>query len=185
MLAQLKKIGYHIDAHISLGHIGRINIQQVKDLLARRQDMLWEGLEMCPRTCASERAMFCRYIRWFARPPDAPQPRCVYRDHIPPRTLKTFIRFRLGCHDLPVAVGRHAGIPRSARLCSRCSTGIVGDEHHLMFTCPAVAHVRSEFPQLFHGPRTVQAFMWQRDLVGVATFVSLALDAYHNPEGAP
>jgi hypothetical protein len=53
VLAQLKKIGYHIDAHIRLGHVQRINIQCVKDLLARREDMLWEGLEMSPRTCAS------------------------------------------------------------------------------------------------------------------------------------
>jgi hypothetical protein len=185
VLAQLKKIGYHIDAHIRLGHVQRINIQCVKDLLARREDMLWEGLEMSPRTCASERAMFCRYLRWFARPPHGPHPRCLYRAHIPPKTLKTFIRFRLGCHGLPVAVGRHEGIPRSARLCSRCSTRIVGDEHHLLFTCPVVEHVRRQFPQLFRGPRAVLAFMWQRDLVGVATFVSLALEAYNTHGDAP
>jgi hypothetical protein len=57
--------------------------------------------------------------------------------------------------------------------------GIVGDEHHLIFTCPAVDDIRGQFPQLFHNvPRSVQAFMWQRDLVSVINFVSLALDAY-------
>ena len=186
LLAQLKKIGFHIDAYIGLGQVRRLNIQQVKDLLARREAMLWEGLEMSPRTCASERAMFCRYLRWFARPPHAPHPRSVYRAHIPPRTLKTFIRFRLGCHGLPVEVGRREGVPRCARLCTRCSTGIVGDEHHLLFTCPAVEHIRTQFPQLFQiGTRAVQTFMWQRDLAGVATFVSLALQAYHTSAVAP
>jgi hypothetical protein len=181
LLLQLGKIGYHIDAHISVGHVRRLNIQRIKDLLARREDMLWEGLEMSPRLCTGERARFCRSLRWFARPPHAPHPRCVYRAHIPPRTLKTFIKFRLGCHELPVAVGRLQNVPRSARLCTRCSTGIVGDEHHLLFTCPAVEHVRRQFPQLFqNGSQSVQAFMWQRDLVNVATFVALALDAYKN-----
>jgi hypothetical protein len=178
LLAQLKKIGYDIDTHICLGQVQRFNIQRIKDLLARREDMLWEGLEMSPRTCSSARAKFCRYLRWFARPPHAPHPRCVYRAHIPPQILKAFIGFRLGSHDLPVEVGRRAGVPRSARLCPRCSTGIVGDEHHLLFTCPAVEHIRSQFPQLFNGPRSVLAFMWQPDLNAVATFVSLALEAY-------
>jgi hypothetical protein len=186
LFAQLKKIGYHIDTNICLDQVRRLNIQRIKDLLARREDMLWEGLEMSPRTCASERAMFCRYLRWFARPPHAPHPRSVYRAHIPPQALKTFIGFRLGSHGLPVEVGRRDGIPRSARLCTRCSTGIVGDEHHLLFTCPAVAHVRRQFPQLFHnGPRAVLPFMWQRDLVSVATFVSVALEAYRNHNDAP
>ena len=181
LLAQLKKIGYCVDPHIHVGAISRINIQHVKDLLARRTDMLWEGLEMSPRTCVSERAIFCRYLRWFARPPHGPFPRCVYRAHIPSSTLRTFIRFRLGCHGLPVEVGRQEGIPRSNRLCSRCSTGLVGDEHHLIFTCPAVEHVRRQFPQLFRiDRRAVLLFMWQRDLVGVATFVALALEAYHS-----
>ena len=57
--------------------------------------------------------------------------------------------------------------------------GIVGDEHHLIFTCPAVDDVREQFPHLFYNvPRSVQAFMWQRDLVCVINFVSLALVAY-------
>ena len=179
LLLQLRAIGYHIDTNISITHVERLNIQHIKDLLARKEDMLWEGLEMSPRTCETDRAMFCRYLRWFARPPHAPHPRCVYRTRVPSRALETFIRFRLGCHGLPVAAGRFHGIPRSARLCTRCSMGIVGDEHHLIFTCPAVDDIRGQFPQLFHNvPRSVQAFMWQRDLVSVINFVSLALDAY-------
>eukprot|EP00884_Botryococcus_braunii_P000691 jgi/Botrbrau1/10622/Bobra.154_1s0012.1 len=50
------------------------------------------------------------------------------------------MRFRLGCHDLPIAKGRQQGIPRDQRICTRCSLELVGDEHHLLFTCPAVQH---------------------------------------------
>jgi hypothetical protein len=185
LLAQLKKIGYHIDSLIRVDQVGRINIQQVKDLLDRREDMLWDGLEMSPRTCASDRAMYCRYLRWFARPPQAPHPRRVYEAQIPPKTLRTFIRFRLGCHGLPVETGRHQGVPRSSRLCPHCSTGIVGDEHHLIFTCPAVEHVRRRFPQLFQlRYRGVRSFMWQHDLVAVASFIFEALEEYQTLDHA-
>ena len=48
----------------------------------------------------------------------------------------------------------------------------VDDEKHLFFDCPAVQPVRDRYPALFgHGRHTMQLFMWQADLVGVAHFI--------------
>eukprot|EP00884_Botryococcus_braunii_P000418 jgi/Botrbrau1/10377/Bobra.146_2s0015.1 len=51
------------------------------------------------------------------------------------------MRFRLGCHDLRIDKGRQQGIPRDQRICKMCSLELVGDEHPLLFTCPAVQHM--------------------------------------------
>ena len=38
-------------------------------------------------------------------------------------------------NKLPVNVGRHQGVSREDRLCSRCVVGVVGDEYHVLFDC--------------------------------------------------
>ena len=48
--------------------------------------------------------------------------------------MKQFLRFRLVCHDLPVAVGRHTKIDRADGACPRCA-GCVGDERMSADTC--------------------------------------------------
>jgi hypothetical protein len=67
-----------------------------------------------------------------------------------------------------------------ARACPACNRpapgallGEVGDERHLIFTCPALEHIRGRYRHLF-GPRTftmVQS-LWQENLVSVARFVT-------------
>jgi len=179
LLAQLKKLGYYIEDHVRLDQVKRVNTHHLKDLLDRREDLLWEGLDLSPRSCASERALFCRYLRWFARPPHVPYPRRVLTAPVPQKVLRSFIRFRLGCHGLPIDIGRQQSIPRSERLCTRCNAGIIGDEHHLIFTCSAVAEVRRQYLHLFSlRQRSVQQFMWQRDMADVVWFIHLALEAY-------
>jgi hypothetical protein len=133
LLAQLRKLDYHIQAHVLLDYIKRINLDHLKALLDRREDLLWEGLDLSPHRSASERALFCRYLRWFARPPHGSYPTRVLRAPVPQSVLRTFIRFRLDCHRLPIDSGRQQGIPRSERICTRCNAGIVGHEHHLLF----------------------------------------------------
>ena len=125
------------------------SVRDINDLLDRKGDMIWDDLDISPRTCASPRALFCRYQRWFARPPHVPRRKSALKLHLPNGTLRTFMRFRLGCHDLPIDKGRQQGIPRDQRICTRCSLELVGDEHHLLFTCPAVQHVRQQFMHLF------------------------------------
>ena len=123
--------------------------------------------------------------RWFARPPYVPQRKMALKLHLPDRILRAFMRFRLGCHNLPIDSGRQHGIPRHQRICTRCSLEMVGDEHHLLFTCTAVQHVRQQFLHLFRQrSRSVQTFMWQEDIEGVARFVTRALESYITLPGA-
>ncbi len=115
----------------------------------------------------------CTYLRWFA----PPRGRGVVL-HIPVRAeqMAKFLRFRLGCHDLPVEVGRYAGVPRQCRLCLSCPLGAVGDEKHMIFECPAVAALRVQYAHLFAASiQDVRQFMWQDDRVGVVRFVLQAL----------
>eukprot|EP00884_Botryococcus_braunii_P010673 jgi/Botrbrau1/19607/Bobra.0035s0084.1 len=185
LMQQLKKLGYYIADHVRFDRALQIDISQVKDLLDRKSDMIWDDLDISPRSCASPRALFCRYQRWFARPPHVPRSKSALKLHLPNGTLRTFMRFRLGCHDLPIDKGRQQGIPRDQRICTRCSLELVGDEHHLLFTCPAVQHVRQQFMHLFQQrSRSVQTFMWQEDLEGVAKFVTRALESYLTLPGA-
>ena len=56
--------------------------------------------------------------------------------------MQRFLQFRLGCHGLPVAIGRLAGaghVDRANRVCLACNSGAVGDEKHMIFECAAIA----------------------------------------------
>ena len=61
-----------------------------------------------------------------------------------PRVQK-FLAFKLGCHGLPVAMGRRSGISRSARLCPHCHDGNVGDELHMVFECSFLQPLRVQY----------------------------------------
>ena len=61
------------------------------------------------------------------------------------RRMQRFLRFRLGCHGLPIATGRLAGashVGRADRVCLACNSGGVGDEKHMIFECTALAPLR-------------------------------------------
>ncbi len=93
------------------------------------------------------------------------------------RCMRILLRFRMGAHNLPVVLGRRTGIPRAQRLCPRCDQHAVGDERHMVFECPALQAVRDKHAALFaHGDCTMQQFMWQVDITGVAHFVMDCFD---------
>ena len=184
VIKQLKKIGYFNADHVRMDTPERIDVRRVHDLLERQADLLWEGLHPSPRSCLSARAFYCRYYRWFIRPQHVPLHRGAPRLHLPVKTVRTLLRFRLGCHDLPIDTGRRQGIPRDERICTRCSLGMVGDEFHFLFICPLLEHIRSQFSHLFHPRvRSVTRFMWQQDGEGVARFVVNGSVAYINASG--
>jgi hypothetical protein len=54
---------------------------------------------------------------------------------------------------------------------------VIGDERHLVFECPALQSIRDRYPGLFGADIvTMQQFMWQLDIVGVAHFVMDCFD---------
>ena len=132
-----------------------------------------ETLDICPRTCPSKNSRCCTYARWFARPPDKPA-RSLLDIPISAACMQGLLRFRMGCHRLPRDEGSWTKprVPRLERVCQLCTTGMLGDEKHLIFECPELQGFREQWSHLFEGPQTMQAFMWQGDLIGVAKFVT-------------
>ena len=67
---------------------------------------------------------------------------------------------------------RRTGTPRDQRLCQHCTLHAIHDERHLVLECPAMQPVRDHYPALFSpGLSTMQLFMWQPDIVGVAHYI--------------
>ena len=127
------------------------------------------------------------HARWFARPPHK-HARSLLDIPVSAACLKRLLWFRMGCHRLPRDEGSWARpeIPRLERVCQLCGVGTLGDERHLIFECPELLCFREQWSHLFEGPQTMQAFMWQEDLIGVAKFVTACLRKM-NPsyEGQP
>jgi hypothetical protein len=110
---------------------------------------VWQDLGVCPRTCPSSGAQLCAYLRWPAGLACLLHRTSVLRLPLGLRGLRLFLRFRMGCHALPTDAGRRQGVPRSQRVCPRCSLGDVGDERHLVFTCPCLGAYSQSLPPSF------------------------------------
>lgn len=73
-------------------------------------------------------------------------------------------QFRTGSHWLRVEAGRWSQppLPREERLCQRCSCGVVDDEAHMVWECPALVDTRLHHMDLFrHGASTLSDFLQQ------------------------
>ena len=88
-------------------------------------------------------------------------------------SVQKFPAFKLGCHGLPVAMGRRSGIPRSARLCPHCHDGSVEDELHMVFECSFLQPLRVQYTNLFsNNIQTMRQFFSQQDFEGILGFQS-------------
>ena len=56
-----------------------------------------------------------------------------------------FSRFRCRNHKLPVKNGIYKNIPRSERVCVKCTQSEIGDEFHYIFNCPFFADQRRTY----------------------------------------
>ena len=174
MWRALAAVGYSLQ--LSVVEVPVIDLACLHVKLAEAQAAKWSGLQRCPRTCASLGVMLVTYRAWFQRPQRCSADLLSLR--VSPRRLRLLLRFRTGCHDLPVNVLRRGPgrVERQLRVCSVCGSGQVCDEHHLVFECAALQALRGRWPHLFEGCATMQQFMWQADLVGVAEFISEGLE---------
>ena len=128
------------------------------------------------RTRASPLCMGSReftYTAFFAG--TSSQRRKVLKLNLPAKHLRSFLRFRLGCRNLPVDRLCLSGVPRNERKCRKCSLDKLGDERHFLFECPALADLRVRFSVLFQEELSLHRFIWQEDLKSVANFVSRGL----------
>ena len=66
------------------------------------------------------------------------------------RCMQRFLRFRLGCHKLPRNAGCWLRVPRLDRFCTLCQQGVLGDEKHIVFECPALRDLRDRYDSLKH-----------------------------------
>jgi hypothetical protein len=173
----LIQIGYPY--HIDCLQPHEIDIKALKHILRRHHRQCWRGLHLSPRQCPSVGAQLCAYSRWFASPSRTALSRLLFL-RMSISKLRTFHRFRMGVHNLPIDSGRRRGIPRSERLCDMCDTGLIGDEHHMVFSCPAFQSIRDRYPHLFCAPsRSLKTFIWQSDLASVVNFVFDCFQARH------
>lgn len=83
------------------------------------------------------------------------KPRPSFKKSLHDRLLMASHGFRLGSHGLPTELGRREDLPHSHCICLSYSTGIDGDEQHLLCMCPVVQNVRRQFLQMCHGPRSI------------------------------
>ena len=122
-----------------------------------------------PRVAPSQGVVQCTYVNWFL--PSQAKFRSCYFPAAAHRVQK-FLAFKLGCHGLPVAMGRRSGIPRSARLCPHCHDGNLGDELHMVFECSFLQPLRVQYANLFSDNiQTMRQFFSQEDFGGILSFV--------------
>lgn len=146
-----------------------IDLDSFRDLLARAHRLPEDKIHISPRLAPRD-VLLCTYIRWFGRPTIA-QRRKLLLLPLSATRVRTFARFRLGVHGLPIDTGRRTNVPRAERRCDMCGQN-VGDEHHFVFHCPALTPLRERYSRLFRPfSYSLRAFMWQDDLIGVVNFI--------------
>eukprot|EP00884_Botryococcus_braunii_P010307 jgi/Botrbrau1/19278/Bobra.0073s0025.1 len=156
-----------------------VDMDTFRAILTNAQRLSDEGLHISPRL-APKGPQLCTYLRWFARTRPI-QREILFSVPVSVRHVRQFFKFRLGVHDLPIDVGRRTRIPRSERLCDMCGIA-VGDEHHFVFHCPALAQVRDRYitiyPHLFLSQSwSLRNFIWQEDQVAIINFIFDAFQA--------
>jgi len=114
-ITELRRMGYPLE--IRCDTLPFVDAATVRSLLSRQVDRVWQDVGLCPRTCPSLGAQLCTYLRWFARPQWHTRRTSVLKLPLGVRRLRLFLKFRLGCHDLPNDVGRRLRVPRLQRVC--------------------------------------------------------------------
>ena len=121
MWRALAAVGYSLQ--LSVVEVPVIDLACLHVKLAEAQAAKWSGLQRCPRTCASLGVMLVTYRAWFQRPQRCSADLLSLR--VSPRRLRLLLRFRTGCHDLPVNVLRRGRVGWSGSCVSARSVGLV------------------------------------------------------------
>ena len=154
-----------------------LDVDGIVDALTEPLTRVGSGNVYCPRVAPSQGVVSCTYEQWFR--PFSPRRRYCQLP-VSGRRMQRFLQFRLGCHALPIAMGRLAGadhMPRAHRVCLACNIGAVGDERHMTFDCKALAFLRQRHADLFTpSTDTMRSFLAQQDHLGVLNYIIDCLD---------
>lgn len=86
--------------------------------------------------------------------------------------LIVLFRFPMGVDGFPTDAGQLRGMSHHRRHCDLCHMSVVGNEHHISFTCPSLPAVRQCFRHLdATGTLSLRQFVWREDLCDVVRFV--------------
>ena len=86
------------------------------------------------------------------------------------------LRFRMGCHNLPIEMCRRHGVAQADRVCIACGSGAVGNERHALLECAALADVCDRFSDLIAGAEnTLRMLLWHKDQMAVFRYVTACL----------
>ena len=90
------------------------------EALCCQYDSIWAGLSTDPRQASGGTRLATSSWLW--------RPKYLFFDYPAPATC-TYLRFRLGTHNLQVNVGRWDNArPHADRVCGRCALGAIDDE---------------------------------------------------------
>ena len=149
-----------------------LDVDDVVEALTAHLQSTGSGSLYCPRAAPTQGVIACTYEQWFQ--PYSPRRRYCQLP-VSGRRMQRLLQFRLGCHGLPIAIGRLAGagrVDRANRVCLACNSGAIGDEKHMIFECAAIAPLRQQHADLFT-PRTdtMRSFFAQQDHLGFLNYV--------------
>ena len=68
-----------------------------------------------------------------------------------------------------------------------CQQGILEDEKHLVYECPALQDLRDGYENLVQAPEgdAMILFMWQDDIIGVARYIDACSERVYTSAGHP
>lgn len=168
-----------LDVQYSTGPLAiqRIDEQRALACLCTRYSSVWDGLGPFPRVAPSERISLATYFCWFYRGDWLDRPGYLFL-RLSHKHTYLMIRFKLGCHPLGIVTGRFHRVRRLQRVCSRCDTGALDDERHMVFECPSFEHLRSQYRQLFGQEVAfdMRLFFAHKDQHAVVRFVLACLE---------
>jgi hypothetical protein len=164
-LDQEHRIPYPIDCR----NPAPIDMHAFRVLLSQAHTLAVDRLHLSPRLAPRE-TILCTYRRWFVKPTSIQRLRLLNLP-LDNRKVRTFLRFRLGVHDLCTDVGKRNKLPPNARICCKCGLA-VGDEHHFIFHCSALAPLRLRYSHLFSHRRLIYGiYLAREDIVAVVNFI--------------